>query len=94
MNTFNKRIEFIKSFFPEYFNGDDTNEPTPSVHEHEEINIQDIDIGTKLLGKFNVESGFVGLPSTISPQAFKNDGYKINSEYRREKQVHHQYKHQ
>ena len=57
MNTFNKRIEYIKSFFLEFFNGDDTNESTPSVHDHEEINTQDIDIGTKLTGKFNVESG-------------------------------------
>ena len=57
MNAFNKRIDYIKSFFPEFFYQDDTNNQTHSVHYNEEINIQDIDITTKLTGKFNVETG-------------------------------------
>ena len=57
MNAFNKRIDYIKRFIPEFFNRDDTNDQTPSVHYNEEINIQDIDIATKLTGKFNVETG-------------------------------------
>ena len=57
MNAFNKKMDYIKSFFPEFFNGDDTNDQTHSLHENEEMNMQDIDIATKLTGKFNVETG-------------------------------------
>ena len=52
-----KKCNTSRGFFSEFFNGDDTNNPTPTVHENEEMNMQDIDIGTKLTGKFNVETG-------------------------------------
>ena len=42
------------------------------------MNMQDIDIATKLTGKFNVETGLWDHQALISPQAFKNDGYQIN----------------
>ena len=82
MNAFNKKMEYIQSFFPEFFNADDKNDPTLTVHENEERNMQDIDIGTKLTGKFNVETGLWDYQA-LSLQAFKNDGYQINLEYRR-----------
>ena len=57
MNVFNKKIDYIQSFFPEFFNADDTNDAAPIVHENEEMNMEDIDIGTKVTGNFNVETG-------------------------------------
>ena len=83
LNAFNKKWNTSRGFFPEFFNAGDTNDPTPTVHENVERNMQDIDIGTKLTGNFNVETGLWDYQAAISSQAFKNDGYQISSEYRR-----------
>ena len=52
-----QKHEIHPGIFSKFFNADDTNDPTPTVHENEERNMQDIDIGTKLAGNFNVETG-------------------------------------
>ena len=31
-----QKMEYIQNFFPELFDGDDANDPTPTVHENEE----------------------------------------------------------
>ena len=61
MNTFYRKIDYIQSFFPEHFNteenhnGDD--EDVDGVVQTEEINLEDIDIRTKLSGNFDTERG-------------------------------------
>ena len=61
MNTLYRKIDYIQSFFPEHFNAEendtDEEDPTPGVVQTEEINLEDIDIGTKLSGNFDTETG-------------------------------------
>ena len=72
MNTFYRKIDYIQSFFPEHFNtkencnDDDDEDPTPSVVQTDEINLEDIDIGTKLSGHFDTGTGLLELQMCIS----------------------------
>ena len=59
MNTFYRKIDYIQSFFPEHFNTEencnDDDEDGDGVVQTEEINLEDI--GTKLSGNFDTETG-------------------------------------
>ena len=61
MNTFYRKIDYIQSFFPEHFNTEencnDDDEDGDGVVQTGEINLEDIDIGTKLSGNFDTETG-------------------------------------